>query len=48
MKNEKRLEAGMSEAPERIWVSAPCPDNECQVWTDPDEGGTEYVLAHHI
>ena len=32
-------------APKRIWVSAPNEDNEVETWTDPDEGGTEYILA---
>ena len=31
--------------PKRIWVSAPNEDNEVETWTDPDEGGTEYILA---
>lgn len=35
----------MVDAPERIWLSATGPDNEHEVWFDPDEGGTEYVRA---
>lgn len=36
---------GGDAAPKRIWVSAPNEDNEVETWTDPDEGGTEYILA---
>ena len=35
-------------APKRIWVSAPNEDNEVETWTDPDEGGTEYILASEV
>ena len=35
-------------APKRIWVSAPNEDNEVETWTDPDEGGTEYILASEL
>ena len=27
----------------RLWLGAENSDNECEVWFDPDEGGTEYV-----
>lgn len=33
------------DAPERIWLSAADSDSEREVWTDADEGGTEYVRA---
>jgi len=36
------------DAPKRIWVSAPNEDNEVETWTDPDEGGTEYILASEV
>ncbi len=35
----------MVDAPERIWLSAADSDNECEVWTDASEGGTEYIRA---
>lgn len=38
----------MTDAPKRIWVSAPNEDNEVETWTDPDEGGTEYILASEV
>ena len=31
--------------PMHVWLSAVDEENECQVWFDPDEGGTKYIRA---
>lgn len=40
-----RMTTSKVDAPERIWLSAANDDNEREVWTDPCEGGTDYVRA---